>query len=341
MKTASFIVKPTKQCNARCLHCSSNKNPSAITLEDLAKSFNFLKTFAIGKPNQLEIIWHGGEPLVLPPSFYFSAHLKIADVFPKTEIRHSIQTNLLLYSREWKPLFRNLFKWRVSSSYDFHSSFRQMPGGGNYYEKWVDAVKRYQDDSGGTITVITVLSKENYMFTDEICESAMKLNVQLKLNPLQPVGRGALLNELLLSPNEYLQALFVAFKFWKQNSSFSFYQAEAFSASGYLPCPYTNNCFGYIYGLEPNGDIYQCSECADIDLNKFGNAISGDIYYANLMSMKSAEISIPKECLECGLCGGGCKKERYLHTGSLQGKTLYCSVWKKFRGLVTGLPVIY
>jgi radical SAM protein with 4Fe4S-binding SPASM domain len=330
--SVSLIVKTTKNCNANCGHCSSYvREKEIMTLENLKKSFRFLKENAITDPSYLEIIWHGGEPMLMKPSYYEEASDILEEIFPKTQIIHSLQTNLLLYSSEWKRLFTDVFQWRISSSYDFFSSFRQISHG-NYYHQWLKSVKKFQDDSGSTLQVIVVLNKENYKKVLEICKIALELKIGIKLNTLYPVGRGAGLAHLMLSPEEYFSALSEAFAFWKANKSFRFYQAEIFSSGelSKLPCPYTNRCFGFIYALEPNGDVYNCAECADINLHRYANAISGEVCFSGLTSMKVAEIDIPNECVDCGICGGGCKKERFLFRGTLAGKTPYCYTWKEF-----------
>lgn len=52
--------------------------------------------------DQLTFVWHAGEPLVLPISFYEKALDLIEDHCPPSvEIRHSIQTNGTLLSQEW------------------------------------------------------------------------------------------------------------------------------------------------------------------------------------------------------------------------------------------------
>jgi len=72
----------------------------------------FNKVFASGwAGSELTVIWHAGEPLVVPSSFYREAFEAIAALRPDSvRVRHSIQTNGMLISPEWCELFRD---WNV------------------------------------------------------------------------------------------------------------------------------------------------------------------------------------------------------------------------------------
>lgn len=340
---ATIIIKPIKQCNACCRHCSVDKNNSTrMKVGDVVKIVKNLQKLD-GQASETEFIWHGGEPMLMGPEFYWEVQDSLNKEFPDFKFKHSMQSNLLLYnSSKWKDVFRDVFNnWCVSSSYDFFSSFRQVAIG-DYYEKWVKKAQAFQKDSGGRpLYVITVLSKENVEKVIEICQLAKELNLRIKLNHLYETGNGALLKHLCISPFEYGEALKRAFKFWvDSNFGFEFVQGlffanKAISNDGDLmPCPHMNRCVGHIYGVEPNGDFYNCSEAADLKLNRFGNLLAGEVIYENIARMKSAEAQIPAECIECGLCQGGCKKQKYEHTGILAGKTPYCETWKTMYAVV-------
>lgn len=115
----------------------------------------FTQVFASGWTRErLTIIWHAGEPLVVPISFYETAFQKIDELRPATlRLRHSIQTNGMLITREWCELFK---KWDagVGVSIDgpkrLHDAHRvTRTGYGTFYK---------------TIAGICVLRQENVRF---------------------------------------------------------------------------------------------------------------------------------------------------------------------------------
>lgn len=67
-ESLSIIIKPTNRCNLKCLYCydSSRYCQDVMCNEVLEKSMSSILPYY----NNITYIWHGGEPLTLPLSFY-------------------------------------------------------------------------------------------------------------------------------------------------------------------------------------------------------------------------------------------------------------------------------
>ncbi|MBT9174684.1 MAG: Anaerobic sulfatase-maturating enzyme [candidate division WS2 bacterium] len=311
-------------------------------------------------PDSIEFIWHGGEPMLMGIEFYKKTAGLLEKRFPKIKFKHTMQSNLLLFDKKkWAGSFAELFHWNVSTSYDFFSSFRQLPSGDDYYEKWKRKLFELRDagyPSYMDIHSICVLSKQNCLKLNEIHDKIIEddLGIEIKLNNFYAVGRGALKKDIALTPDEYGACMEKAVRIWGLDNKVSLSQAGQFrnfieSKEGEndslykLPCPHYNNCVGYIFGIEPDGAIYNCSEMADISAIKpsfnyiFGNFHKKGLHYGNIATLKASQ-SIPDgECLKCGICGGGCKKQKLLLNGTLNGKTPYCGAWKRIYKTVKSL----
>src|SRR5712691_2767212 len=102
------MVQPTPFCNIDCRYCylpnrASARRMTTVTIDAIARL-----VFASNRATDpLIFLWHGGEPLTLPLSFYRQAFATIAarnrDRFA---ICHSIQTNGTLIDQEWCDLIR-------------------------------------------------------------------------------------------------------------------------------------------------------------------------------------------------------------------------------------------
>jgi uncharacterized protein len=106
------VVQPTPFCNINCTYCYlPGRTDKSVMRQETVRTL-FTKIFASGwHGEQLTVIWHAGEPLVLPVSFYETAFAAIAAVRPASlHLQHSIQTNGMLITPEWCELFR---KWQV------------------------------------------------------------------------------------------------------------------------------------------------------------------------------------------------------------------------------------
>ena len=105
-----LVLQPTPFCNLDCSYCylpdrQSTKRMSAQTLEE-----TYAWVFSSGLVHEpFTLLWHAGEPLVVPPSFYESAASLLTRFNrPEVEIHHALQTNATLIDSEWCRLFLEL-----------------------------------------------------------------------------------------------------------------------------------------------------------------------------------------------------------------------------------------
>lgn len=108
MKTQLVIIQPTSFCNIDCNYCylpnrSLARRISPETLEQIFKVL-FASPF-VG--DELLIVWHASEPLVLPTSFYERAfQLQQHWNYKQVHITNAFQTNATLITQRWCQFFR-------------------------------------------------------------------------------------------------------------------------------------------------------------------------------------------------------------------------------------------
>ncbi len=185
----TFIIHGTFYCNATCKHCGVyflNKYES-LPVSELIRILKGIVNLS-SEDKTLKLIFHGEEPFVLGVDYYRDV-LKTLDKLGY-EFEASFQTNLTLYNDDWAKFFKE-FNVRASTSYDFFADFRQLPGKNSkqYFELWLDKVKKFQDDFGQRVFTITVMSKQNKDRAKEIIDIGYELGLNLKLNPLYSAGK--------------------------------------------------------------------------------------------------------------------------------------------------------
>jgi uncharacterized protein len=106
------VVQPTPFCNINCSYCYLPQRADKSVMQHSTIQVLFEQLFASSWASQeLTVIWHAGEPLVVPPAFYESAFQTIAALCPgSVRVQHSMQTNGMLLSTEWCDLFK---RWHV------------------------------------------------------------------------------------------------------------------------------------------------------------------------------------------------------------------------------------
>jgi uncharacterized protein len=102
-----LVVQPTPFCNIDCKYCYlPDRNSKAVvaphTLDNL-----FTQVFASGWVRDgLSVVWHAGEPMVLPIAFYRDAFAMVERLRPRDiEVVHSFQTNGTLIDDAWCGFF--------------------------------------------------------------------------------------------------------------------------------------------------------------------------------------------------------------------------------------------
>ncbi|MFK4132051.1 radical SAM protein [Pseudomonas luteola] len=358
----TVIAKPTKACNADCSYCSSPPDDeNSWSIDDFKLIFDRLESRLSDGCNW---IWHGGEPMLQGPEFFIEAHNYAK--LKKPDIKFSIQTNLLLYkSKRWKSVFTDVFEKRISTSFDPEAKLRTINGDPKKYEKQFRRKLQEVLNDGFEPLVISVFNTENAYRMQEMYEwaiSSVGRTFHIRFNYQYPAGRAVDLSDIL-SPTEYGANLLSIYDQWVRDYPpfdvvpLSQMLMKVIGKEG-DQCPWTNSCGGKFLSIEPNGDLYNCGDFADLGDPKyrFGNvreltldgskrevvvgfvrkAIASD-FAESLMdspavaNMMSRKVRMPMDCFTCRHfkeCQGGCMRDAELYGRGLGGKFYYCESWK-------------
>jgi uncharacterized protein len=98
-----LILQPTPFCNIDCQYCylPTRSDRHQMPYEIVEASIRFVFDHQLPAPD-FTVVWHGGEPLVLPVTWYRKAFDRARSAAPSgTLLRHAIQTNGVLIDDEW------------------------------------------------------------------------------------------------------------------------------------------------------------------------------------------------------------------------------------------------
>jgi uncharacterized protein len=131
--------------------------------------------------DKLSIVWHAGEPLALPVSFYEEAFAAIASLpIDPEKITHSMQSNGMLINDEWCSFLR-AHDIKLGLSIDgpafIHDAHRKTRGGkGTHAQvmKGVEVLRRHQID----FHVIAVITEQALDFPDEIFQFFLERDIR-------------------------------------------------------------------------------------------------------------------------------------------------------------------
>jgi uncharacterized protein len=169
---ATVVVQPTPFCNIHCTYCYlPGRTEKAVMAHNTVRTL-FKKIFASGwYGDELTVIWHAGEPLVVPVEFYEQAFAVIEALRPEhLRIQHSLQTNGVLLSSRWCDLFR---KWsvKVGVSVDgprrINDEHRLTRHGRSTFERAIAGIRLLHSEAI-PFHVISVLTESSLAAPDEM-----------------------------------------------------------------------------------------------------------------------------------------------------------------------------
>ena len=160
-----LVVQPTPFCNIDCRYCylADRGNKSVVALETLENLFT--QVFASGWADQgLSVVWHAGEPLVLPIAFYRQSFALIDRLKPPDlKISHSFQTNGTLIDDSWCDFIAEAgvsVGVSIDGSQRLHDRNRVTRSGRGTFGKTIAGLRRLKRH-GVPFHVITVLTAES------------------------------------------------------------------------------------------------------------------------------------------------------------------------------------
>jgi uncharacterized protein len=173
-RTRLLIIQPSPFCNINCSYCYLPNRSSKAVIEYPTLWNLFSQLFASGwLKNRLEVVWHAGEPMVLPIDFYIDAFRLIDRLSPPTvKVVHHLQTNGTLIDDNWCDFFRRE-RISVGVSIDgpkhIHDRYRVTRSGRGTFEKTVAGIRLLRKHQI-PFHVISVISTANMASPREMFE---------------------------------------------------------------------------------------------------------------------------------------------------------------------------
>ncbi len=170
----TVVLQPTPFCNINCRYCylPQRSATTVMPLETIVAAFETIFGSGWASP-QITVIWHAGEPLVLPIRYYQAAFEAIEALRPaQIELRHAIQTNGILISEAWCEFLK---QWNVGVGVSvdgprhLHDANRVTRSGSGTFDR-VTAGIQVLRRTGVPFHVISVLSAESMKAPREMLE---------------------------------------------------------------------------------------------------------------------------------------------------------------------------
>jgi len=317
------IIKPVNGvCNICCDYCymhlllePQRSNRATMTTETLSATIDFF----CSNQDEVEFIWHGGEPLLAGMEFYHEV-VRLQEVWQSRgkKIANFIQTNGTLVDEGWGKLFAK-HNFYVGVSLDappnVHNALRVNTAGLSSLQKTLEGIsilKQYDVFIGVTCCV----GKSNYLRPEKILSFFLELGIK-SIKFLRIKGN----NHEAITAHQYADFLIKIFNLWLELDDVDLEIRDIKSIVNLLfggefrECWLTGRCDRYAT-VYSDGTIFTCDSFRNEPHLQFGTVFES---YSEVLRSSNfrnflATIEKAKEpCKSCRwqlLCRGGCLKDR-------------------------------
>jgi uncharacterized protein len=277
---------------------------------------------------QINIIWHGGEPLLMGLDFYKEV-IRLQQAYSCT-IKNSIQSNLTLLTPQMADFFVEQGIY-VSGSFDGVCN-EQLRG----HDPEILSARQLMVDRGQKCGLIMVVSKKNIDHLVESYELFKALQCDFSLN-LYLNQNNFTIQQLCLEKGETVEKITELFNYWAYDTSgihISYFDniLKYILLGKKTVCTYTS-CLGKWMAVHYNGEISPCNRYFSheysygniCDYNDIGEAFESD----GFKLLITQAIYRRKKCKECDIydfCSGGCNNVAFNENGITNNGGLSCQI---------------
>lgn len=322
------IVKPVDGlCNLSCSYCYTLAlNKDGITNHMKLETLGAVIDFFCSNQDDVEFIWHGGEPLLAGLDFYTT----VAKFQRKWEqqgkkITNFIQTNATLITSQWVQFFtENNFFIGVSldGPKELHNQVRCYSNGKGSFDEVMKGIDLLRE-AGVFNGVICSVSSINYRNPKELFDFFIAQNIKkLKFGRVKNIGHCSNISSLVVSPAQYTDFMIAIFNLWLELDDPKVEIRDIQSVVNLIlggnkrECIYMGQCDQYVT-IYSDGSIYACDSFPKTDDLHFGSVFDkpGSIQFKPQLQTFREQIKRRKEfCCACNwyfICKGGCTKDYY------------------------------
>ena len=343
----TLILKANDSCNLRCAYCSVGDKTHCGMMSESEMTGALLWFAGLARERGEEnpaVIFHGGEPLLIPVMQYKNCLDELFARNPDLNFTLNIQTNGTLLTDEILSLLID-YDIKPGISIDgpenVHDLQRRDVFSRCTYSRIISNIKTMQAN-GIRPSGLMVLTHNSLNAGLDFLNDFAAMRLPLKINPLYSAGEAVKHEELSLKSGEYAEYLIRVFEYVIDNEIDISLMPIEYILQGVLNnmtprgCIFSGKCSQSFICISHDGNIYPCGRFADDKINILGNVHQGGITDSGKEILRSLSASrstnMRDECTNCKyvkFCSGGC----IVHNGAM------CHDFMKFMDYLYGCGI--
>ena len=349
-KIRLLVLQPTPFCNLNCSYCylPSREQKSRMSEDTLRVALSAI--FRSGRVDErLNVVWHAGEPLVLPIEYYRRMFAIAESLTPAgVRLQHGFQSNGTLLTDAWCRFIAEK-DISVGVSIDgpraLHDLYRKTRSGRGSFKATMAGIERLKSHDV-PFHVITVLTRESLFFPDEMIDFYHRSGIRriaFNIEEIEGMHRSSSLSDARIDTlfRQFFERLLEATKLFEDIE----WVRELADTAGRIDFARNAQVMNTqttpfaIVSVSHNGLFSTFSpELLGMPDLRFGDFVLGSFYTDDFdtataspkFSRLSAEIeegvrNCQQTCAYFPLCGGGAPANKLYEAGDFTAtETLYC-----------------
>ena len=340
-----FIIKTTTRCNFRCVYCSEgDQPPQDLPLALFEKLVDEIPTILPDGEQHVNILWHGGEPLLWGRERLAGAMRYAEEHLPGVQVTFSLQTNGYLLDEAWLALFA-AHHVRVGVSLDgsreLQDAHRPLRDGSPTFDVvWQNVQRLRQAQLGGSI--LMVVDTAEPIDAEKLFAFLAAHRLPCKINPLIPCGRAdgmdvqqiyAAYVDLLIA----LDRLSMASESDVPIAPIDQLLDTIVGGGSVQSCCYNGACAKHLVCLYADGNVGICGRDAGTESLVYGSLAEhplSELYHgaiANELRTRGAYLAAHdcKGCTAWPFCRGGCTFAAFHAHGTWRAPFPVCKEYQR------------
>jgi uncharacterized protein len=346
-----LILQPTPFCNINCSYCYLPGRATKGRMSEAVIAAACKRVVEAGRGGQhLSVVWHAGEPLVLPTAYYQAAIATVANHLPpETQIEHHFQTNATLITADWCRFFATPGV-RVGVSVDgpehLHDRHRRTRSDAGTFHRVVGGIRQLQA-VGIPFHAISVLTRASLERPDEMYDFFVAHGISDVSFNIEEIEGENLVSSLSAPGSEHLYMNFFTRFLERVSTADDIRSVREFeTAFGRLLGPGASRGNQQaepfrVLSVAVNGDFSTFSPellgttharwpsfvIGNVLRDSLDDAASGSRFQAMHEEIARGLARCRETCDYFDLCGGGAPANKLAETGRFDAtETLYCSL---------------
>jgi uncharacterized protein len=310
-----LLIVPTMACPAGCSYCFGSRQARPMMDETAIDAVVRWQRQRLDGA-EIEITFHGGEPLLMGAEFYREALARLRSGLAPAEVNFAIQSNLWNLSAEFCEVFDE-FEVSIGTSLDGPEAINDSQRGAGYFRKTLAGIDLARKQ-GLRVGCIATFTQHSAGHAHEVLDFFLGEGLPFTIHaavpslhggptggwPLSPEAHGELLESML---DRYLAALPGA-----RIATIDSMARSVAKGRGSI-CTF-DECLGQYLSVGPDGSIYPCQRFCGLPRFALGNLFEcpseEDLKSAPTWRLlEERQQSVRQECAGCGhfeYCRGGC-----------------------------------